>query len=124
MAKARRSSDPGRGARPATSSTASPEEASPGANPSMGLLDQIAEIVHQGYGRLFDADGVRAALDGWEPHGSMNYEYVFAWRPSFDPSSIEIDWDRTQLRILRKAVKNSLRLEKIRSGSRMTKVEQ
>ena len=124
MAKETEPGRRGRLANPATSSPCEIEGTSPGANPSMGLLDQIAEIVHQGYGRLFDADEVRAVLDGWQPHCSINYEYVFAWRPSFDPSSIEIDWDRIQARILRRAVKKSLRLEKIRSGSRMTKVEQ
>lgn len=124
MAKAKRSSDPGRGARSATTSTARPEEASPGANPSSGLLDAIAEIVHRGYGRLFTAAEVRATLDGWEPHGSTNFEYVFAWTPPFDLSSIEIHWDRLQLRILRRAIENPLRMEKIRTGSRMTKVEQ
>ena len=46
------------------------------------LLDAVAEIVHQGYGRLFDATELRANLDGWKPNCSMNYEYVFAWNPS------------------------------------------
>lgn len=38
------------------------------------LLDAVAEIVHQGYGRLFDANELRANLDGWQPNCSMNYE--------------------------------------------------
>ena len=46
------------------------------------LLDAVAEIVHQGYGRLFDASELRANLDGWQPNCAMNYEYVFAWKPS------------------------------------------
>lgn len=46
------------------------------------LLDAVAEIVHQGYGRLLDASELRATLDGWQPNCSMNYEYVFAWNPS------------------------------------------
>lgn len=46
------------------------------------LLDAVAEIVHQGYGRLFDASALRANVDGWQPNCSMNYEYVFAWNPS------------------------------------------
>lgn len=45
------------------------------------LLDAVAEIVHQGYGRVFDASELRAHLDGWQPNCSMNYEYVFAWKP-------------------------------------------
>jgi hypothetical protein len=46
------------------------------------LLDAVAEIVHKGYGRLFDASELRESLDGWRPNCSMNYEYVFTWNPS------------------------------------------
>lgn len=47
------------------------------------MIDAVAEIVHQGFGRLFDATELRVALEGWQPHCSMNYEYVFAWKPGF-----------------------------------------
>ena len=62
------------------------------------LLDAVAEIVHQGYGRMFDIGGLRATLDGWQPNCSMNYEYVFAWQPSFDLSMLKINWKRPQVR--------------------------
>lgn|SRR5208282_189536 len=88
------------------------------------LLDAVADIVHQGYGRLFDAGALRATLDGWKPNCSMNFEYVFAWNPSFDPSTLAINWKRPQLRILRHVVKDASREEKILSGTPMTEVEQ
>ena len=88
------------------------------------LLNAVAEIVHQGYGRLFDAGALRANLDGWKPNCSMNFEYVFAWHPSLDPSTLEINWKRPQGRIVRRVVRDVNRAEKLLSGTPMTKVEQ
>jgi hypothetical protein len=88
------------------------------------LVDAIAEIVHQGYGHLINTAKLRSAIDRWQPNSSMNFDYWFAWNPSFDPSSIEINWKRPQSRILRHVVKNPSREKKILSGSPMTKDEQ
>ncbi len=88
------------------------------------LLDAVAEIVHQGCGRLLNATEMRAALDGWKPNCSMNYEYVFVWKPSFDLLSLNINWKRPLLGILRKVVKDVIRVEQIKGGSPMTEVEQ
>jgi hypothetical protein len=77
------------------------------------LIDAVAEIVHQGCGRLLNASEMRAALDGWKPSCSMNYEYVFVWKPSFDLSSLNINWKRPRLGILRKVVKDVIRVEQI-----------
>ena len=88
------------------------------------LVDAIAEIVHQGYGHLINTAELRSAIDEWQPHCSTNFDYWFAWNPSFDPSSIEINWKRPQVGILRSVVKNSIREKKILSGSPMTKGEQ
>jgi len=87
------------------------------------LLDAVAEIVHQGCGRLLNATEMRAALDGWKPNCSMNYEYVFVWKPSFDLLSLNINWKRPLLGILRKVVKDVIRVEQIKGGSPMTEVE-
>ena len=88
------------------------------------LIDAVAEIVHQGCGRLLNASEMRASLDGWRLNCSMNYEYVFVWKPSFDLSSLNINWKRPLLGILRKVVKDVIRVEQIKSGSPMTRVEQ
>jgi hypothetical protein len=88
------------------------------------LLDAVAEIVHQGYGRLLEASELKAALDGWQPNCSMNYEYVFAWKPSIDPSTLEINWKRPHIRILRHVVTNAIREKNILSRTPMTEVEQ
>ena len=88
------------------------------------LVDAIAEIVHQGYGHLINTAELRSAIDRWQPNSSMNFDYWFAWNPSFDPSSIEINWKRPQSRILRHVVKNPSREKKVLSGSPMTKDEQ
>ena len=88
------------------------------------LVDAIAEIVHQGYGHLINTAELCSAIDEWQPHCSTNYEYVFAWNPSLDPSSLEINWKRPQVRILRHVVRNPSREKKILSGSPMTKDEQ
>ncbi len=53
----------------------------------------------------------------------MNFEYVFAWKPSVDPSDLQVNWNRPQLRILRCVIKGSTRRENILSGSPMTKAE-
>ena len=88
------------------------------------LVDAIAEIVHQGYGHLINVNELKISRDEWQPHCSTNYEYVFAWNPSLDPSSLEINWKRPQVRILRHVVRNPSREKKILSGSPMTKDEQ
>ena len=87
------------------------------------LVDAIAEIVHQGYGDLISTAELSWAVK-WQPNCSMNFEYWFAWNPSFDPSALEINWSRPQVRILRHVVKNASREKKILSGSPMTKAEQ
>lgn len=46
------------------------------------VVDAVAELVHQGFGQLIDVVQLRAAVSGWRPHSSMNYEYVFAWNPA------------------------------------------
>jgi hypothetical protein len=91
---------------------------------SENLLDSIAEIVHQGYGRLFDAGELRATLQGWQSNSLMNFEYVFAWKSEFDLSVLEIDWKRPMVRILREVIKSAGRKRKILSGTPMTEVEQ
>jgi hypothetical protein len=96
----------------------------PQSNREGNLLDAIAEIVHQGYGRLIDVNELCTVTDEWQPNSSMNFDYWFAWNPSFDPSSIEINWKRPQVGILRSVVKNSIREKRILSGSPMTKGEQ
>jgi hypothetical protein len=53
-------------------------EALPEEKLSANLLDAVAEIVHQGYGRLFDLGELRADINGWKSHRGMNVEYVFA----------------------------------------------
>ncbi len=88
------------------------------------LVDAIAEIVHQGYRHLISPEELYLSVDRWQPNSSMNFDYWFAWNPSFDPSSIEINWKRPQVGILRRVVKNSIREKKILSGSPMTKGEQ
>jgi hypothetical protein len=88
------------------------------------LLDAVAEIVHQGYGRLLDGGELRATLDGWKPNCCMNFEYVFAWNPDLDIDALQINWKRPNRQILRRVVKRSARMEKIRNGSPMTKKEQ
>lgn len=123
MAKKRRPRKPRREDRSAGASPPGPGGAVPGEGPCENLLDAVAEIVHQGYGRLLDAGELRASLGGWQPNCSMNYEYVFAWKPSFDPSAIDIDWGRPRLRILRRVVKDPDRVKIIKGGSPMTKAE-
>jgi len=87
------------------------------------LVDAITEIVHQGNGELLNAVELRNTLDGWQPNCSLNYEYVFVWKPTLDPSRLEVNWSRPQLRILRRAIKRPVRLEKIRKGSPLTDAE-
>lgn len=120
MAKKRQAHQPLRNLGP---TSMSPTNAQPDMDVSISVIDAVAEIVHQGFGRLLDATELRAVLDGWRPHCSMNYEYVFAWKPSFDPSALEINWNRPQMQILRRVVKDATRREKIRSGRRMTMAE-
>ena len=91
------------------------------------LLDAVAEIVHLGFGYLFDeaeAATLFGALNGWKPNCCMNYEYVFAWNPVFNIHAIEINWQRPNQQILRRVVKRSVRRERILSGSPMTVKEQ
>jgi hypothetical protein len=109
---------------PAMASSSERREASPDEKLPETLLDAVGEIVHQGYGRMFDVGELRATFDGWQPNCSMNYEYVFAWKPSFDLSMLKINWKRPQVRILRHVVKDASRVEKILSGMTMTEVEQ
>lgn len=45
------------------------------------VVDAVAEIVHQGFGRLLDPVELFGGLDGWKPHSIINYEYVFVWNP-------------------------------------------
>lgn len=45
------------------------------------VVDAVAEIVHQGFGRMFDPGELIDALDGWKPNSIINYEYVFVWNP-------------------------------------------
>jgi hypothetical protein len=124
MANKQRPLQTRRGDKPASALRPGRNAAQPEENLSETLLDAITEIVHQGYGRLLDASELRAALDGWKPNCSMNFEYVFAWNPSVDPAALEINWKRPQLRILRRVVKDAIREEKILSGTPMTEVEQ
>ena len=48
------------------------------------LRNAITEIVHQGHGRLFDADKLRLEIDGWKPTCCMNFEYTFEWKPELE----------------------------------------
>jgi hypothetical protein len=91
---------------------------------SENLRNAVAEIVHQGFGQLLNASELRMAIDGWKSKTSMNFEYVFAWKSSFDPSALKINWKRLQLHTLRGVVKSSVRAQKILSGSPMMKDEQ
>lgn len=53
-------------------------------NRSEKLRAAIAEIVHQGHGQLFNADELRLKIKEWQPNCSMNFEYVFEWKPSLE----------------------------------------
>jgi hypothetical protein len=124
MAKKQRQRQTRRDDKPGMASSLGRREAPSEENPSKKLLDAVAEIVHQGAGRLLDASELRATLDGWKPNCSMNFEYVFAWNPCLDPSTLGINWKRPQMRILRHVVKDANREERILSGTPMTEVEQ
>jgi hypothetical protein len=124
MAKKKRSRQTRQDDKSAMASSLGGGEASTEVSPADALLDAVAEIVHQGFGYMLDAGEVRAVLDGWKPNCSMNFEYVFSWKPSIDPSALAINWKRPQLRILRHVVKDSIREASILNGSPMTKVEQ
>jgi len=88
------------------------------------LVDAIAEIVHQGYGRLLDGYEMMVSLDGWKPNCSMNYEYVFARNSHSDITWVEVNRKRLNRQFLRKVVKDSARAMEILGGSPMTPKEQ
>lgn len=83
-------------------------------------LDAVAELVHQGFGRLLDVSPLYEAFEHlWEVDDS---EYIFVWNPEID--DIEVNWKRPNKDIVRRVVKRAGRAAKVLSGTAMTEKEQ